>query len=289
MPHKISGTGIPDTKTVPLNHHIPLQDLHSVNTQRITQERPIYPPLEAHAGCSLANRTSSSVREAYSQRHADKTVLQQHCLFWDRDGDGVVWPQDTYIGFRELGFNIVLSIAAIFIIHFGFSYPSTLYHSWFPDPLFRVFLNGIHKCKHGGDTGTYDNEGRFVPQNYYNIYSKYDKDMKGGLTIREVFDLHKGQRVAMDPFGWFAMVFEWWTTVILTYDTKLGMCSFEDVRGVFDGSYFFQVAEYRRKHGHSPKGLGLKEAWYLLMGQTGQSRRPFFPKDHASTEIAHSH
>jgi hypothetical protein len=42
-----------------------------------------------------------------------------------------------------------------------------------PDPFFRVYLARVHKDKHGSDTGTYDTEGRFVPQNFENIFAKY--------------------------------------------------------------------------------------------------------------------
>jgi hypothetical protein len=76
-----------------------------------------------------------------------KTPLQQHILFWDRDGDGMIFPWDTYNGFRELGFNIVFSILATFIINVNFSYPTRLAYSWFPDPYFRVYLTSIHKAK----------------------------------------------------------------------------------------------------------------------------------------------
>jgi hypothetical protein len=76
-----------------------------------------------------------------------KTPLQQHILFWDRDGDGMIFPWDTYNGFRELGFNIIFSILATLIINGNFSYPTRLAYSWFPDPYFRVYLTSIHKAK----------------------------------------------------------------------------------------------------------------------------------------------
>lgn len=77
----------------------------------------------------------------------DKTVLQQHVLFWDRDGDGQIYPWDTYVGFRDLGFNIPFSLLAMVIINFNFSYPTRLAYSFVPDPLFRVYVGGIHKAK----------------------------------------------------------------------------------------------------------------------------------------------
>merc|ERR1712093_530907 len=76
-------------------------------------------------------------------------VLQQHIIFWDRNGDGVITPIDTYIGFRELGFNIFFSLIAVVVINLNFSLPTRLAHSWIPDPLFRVYVDSIHKSMHG--------------------------------------------------------------------------------------------------------------------------------------------
>lgn len=74
-------------------------------------------------------------------------MLQQHVLFWDRDNDGVIWPWNTYSGFRELGFNIFFSLLAVAIINLNFSYPTRLAHSYLPDPFFRVYVSSIHKAK----------------------------------------------------------------------------------------------------------------------------------------------
>jgi len=76
-----------------------------------------------------------------------QSVLQQHIIFWDRNGDGVITPIDTYIGFRELGFNIFFSLIAVVVINLNFSLPTRLAHSWIPDPLFRVYVDSIHKSK----------------------------------------------------------------------------------------------------------------------------------------------
>lgn len=47
----------------------------------------------------------------------------------------------------------------------------------------------------------YDQEGRFVPQNFENIFSKYDQDGDGILTLAELFSMVRGHRCAVDPFG----------------------------------------------------------------------------------------
>merc|ERR1712225_175153 len=72
-----------------------------------------------------------------AEQVGDYSVLQQHIIFWDRNGDGVITPIDTYIGFRELGFNIFFSLIAVVVINLNFSLPTRLAHSWIPDPLFR--------------------------------------------------------------------------------------------------------------------------------------------------------
>jgi hypothetical protein len=59
----------------------------------------------------------------------------------------MIYPWDTYNGFRELGFNLLFSMIATFIINVNFSYPTRLAYSWFPDPWFRVYITSIHKAK----------------------------------------------------------------------------------------------------------------------------------------------
>lgn len=130
-------------------------------------------------------------------RHYSNTSIQ--------DKDGVIWPTDTFVGFHKLGFGIFLSLLSVFIIHGNFSYPTV--SGWIPDPFFRVFLSNVHKDKHGSDTGTYDTEGRFIPQKFEDIFAKY-ADGRDYITASDIVRLHKGQRLIMDPIGWGGNVFE---------------------------------------------------------------------------------
>ncbi|BCR88384.1 caleosin family protein [Aspergillus chevalieri] len=183
--------------------------------------------------------------EEYSRKYRKFTPLQQHVLFWDRDADGQIYPWDTYIGFRELGFNIIFSFLAVLIININFSYPTRLAHSYMPDPWFRVYVDSIHKAKHGSDSGTYDPEGRLVPQSFENMFSKYNKHGDGTLTLSELFTMIKGHRCAADPFGWGAAFFEWGSTWLLIQ--RDGKIYKEDVRAVMDGSIFWKIREERQK------------------------------------------
>ncbi|KUL84321.1 hypothetical protein ZTR_07584 [Talaromyces verruculosus] len=218
-----------------------------------------------------------SVKSGYSEKHKDYTVLQQHVMFWDRDMDGHIWPLDTYRGFRELGFNVLFSLLALLIIHINFSYPTRLGLSYFPDPFFRVYVRDIHKAKvgtygssifgfagkhgdtdysqHGSDSGTYDNEGRFAPQNFENVFAKYDSGRDGAISLSDIFRLMKGQRVAADPFGWGAALFEWGTTWLLLQ--KDGKVYKEDLRQLYDGSLFWRIREQRKQPKEWLQGYGL--------------------------------
>jgi hypothetical protein len=40
-----------------------------------------------------------------------------------------------------------------------------------------------------------------VPQNFENLFAKYDSDRDGAISLADIIRLMKGQRVAADPFG----------------------------------------------------------------------------------------
>lgn len=120
---------------------------------------------------------NGTLKNDWAAKHSHQSTLVQHCLFWDRDNDGVIWPLDTYVGFKQLGYNIFWAVLSVLMyvrslllrnvertlrrrdgnsIHSGFSYWTS--PSWIPDPAFRIYLPQIHRAKHGSDTGTYDTE-----------------------------------------------------------------------------------------------------------------------------------
>lgn len=216
----------------------------------VTSERPPAPSTatsipnpgvaRANAAISIDNPNGDA---DYIANYGDFTPLQQHVLFWDRDHDGQIYPLDTYKGFRELGFNMLFSLLAMLIINLNFSYPTRLVHSVIPDLWFRVDVAGIYKAKHGSDSGTYDPEGRFIPQHFEDVFAKYDRDHDGALTLGELFEMMQGNRCAMDPFGWGAAFFEWGTTWLLLQ--RDGRVYKEDLRGVYDGSIFWKIREER--------------------------------------------
>lgn len=192
----------------------------------------------------------------------ESQVVQQHVEYWDTDHDGIIWPQDTYIGCRKWGWSPPLAALVAFIINVNLSYPTV--PGFLPDPFFRIYMNKLYKDKHGSDSMTYDNEGRFKPQNFEDIFAKYDEGNKGGLDVWDLLRFWKGQRMVFDFFGWSATFLECksyprsrtrsFIDVIIGLATYLllwpedGILRKEDIRGVYDGSIFYTKAEeYERK------------------------------------------
>jgi peroxygenase len=111
----------------------------------------------------------------------------------------VIWPSDTYVGLRAFGWSVPLCLYATFLINGFLSYPTL--PTFLPDPFFRIYTQRMHKAKHGSDSMSYDNEGRFRPQNFEDFFAKYDKDGKGGMTARELWGAWRGQMLVGDVFG----------------------------------------------------------------------------------------
>jgi hypothetical protein len=189
-----------------------------------------------------------STQHNWVGRHRDQTVLEQHIAFFDKDGDGVIWPSDTFFGFKELGYNLFIQLFAAFVIHFGMSY-ATL-NSWVPDPFFRIYVKNINHAKHGSDTGTYDKYGRFMPDKFEAIF-KYDREGKGGVTWWDGMRMVRSNRLLADPFGWTAAFLEFTAAYILVWP-KDGIVTREAFRRTYDGSLFFEVAEAEKKRPHTP-------------------------------------
>jgi len=64
----------------------------------------------------------------------------------------------------------------------------------------------------------------------------------------------KGQRVTADPFGWIASFFEWFATYLLLWPDD-GVMKKDDIRRIFDGSIFYEIADRRERNAQRAKEM----------------------------------
>jgi len=177
-----------------------------------------------------------------------RSTIQKHVEFFDKNSDGKITWQESFTGFRELGFNILMSTIAACFINFSMAYGT--HESWWRpwDP--TIIVKNLRFGKHGSDTGTFDKFGNFAEDKFEEIFQKYDIDKDGALSWKEWIHMTEDQRLANDWFGWIAARFEWgFTYWVAAVDGKM---SKERVKGIIDGSLFFQIADDIRKTRHTP-------------------------------------
>lgn len=203
-------------------------------------------------------KTTSGIPRSRPEGSSDKgevksSVLQQHIAFFDRDNDGIVTPWDTFVGFRSVGFNLLLSLLAAIFINGTMAYPTQ--KGYIPDPRFYIHVENINRAKHGSDSEVFDADGEFDSDRFEAFFSKYavQDETKTTMTPREMFRAIKAHRDVADFFGLTAALLEWTFTYLLIQ--KNGKMYKDDMRGVIDGSFFYKKSEELRESG------GQKAEW----------------------------
>jgi len=149
----------------------------------------------ADAGSS---KPGSSMADVYK---GELTPLQRHVAFFDRDKDGVIYPSETYEGFRAIGAGVPLSAFSALFIN-GLLGPKTVPENE-KAPAFKlpIYVKNIQKGKHGSDSGVYDANGRFVPEKFEEIFKKHAHTRPDALTGKELQELLKANREPKDFKG----------------------------------------------------------------------------------------
>ena len=115
------------------------------------------------------------------------------------------------------------------VTHVGLSYATLEPTQILPDPFLRIYVKNIHLGKHGSDTATYDNEGRFRPQLFEDIFSKFgSQDQRGewGITFKQAMNSVYGNKCVMDPFGVFSAIFECKFSCLASDSSRTYVCVF---------------------------------------------------------------
>ncbi|GAA6059952.1 hypothetical protein JCM10212_003092 [Sporobolomyces blumeae] len=237
-------------------------------------EKKIAKPYMARANiAATVDHPDGTTVGGWAEKHKDQSVLRQHVDFFLRpEADGILWPLDTWRGFRRMGYSFFWCTFAMTVIHVFFTWFTSSNWILF-DPLLRVNTNNGHRAKHGSDTGVIDTEGRFVPAKFEEIFAKFDTDNKGGLTFIEGVKMVHALRTACDPIGWGAAGFEWASTYLLVWPQD-GIVDKESIRCVFDGSIFYVVArlERHRAKQHALKRKGMSWPVWILDSLPGPQR-----------------
>ncbi|XP_023514266.1 probable peroxygenase 4 [Cucurbita pepo subsp. pepo] len=169
-------------------------------------------------------------------------VLQKHVAFFDRNKDGVVYPWETFKGFRAIGANFLLSAVAAVFINVGLS--SKTRPGKFPNLMFPIEIKNIQLAKHGSDSGVYDQQGRFVATKFEEIFRKHALTYPDALTEEEVKGLLKANREPKDYGGWVGAWAEWTILYSLCKDEN-GLLQKQTVKAVYDGSLFEDMEKER--------------------------------------------
>ncbi|BGP43263.1 hypothetical protein JCM10450v2_007408 [Rhodotorula kratochvilovae] len=250
-------------------------------SEDVRKERLAEPYVPRANIAATPEHPQGTVEGGWADSHQHQSVLQQHCAWWDPDGDGIIWPWNTFWGFHELGYALPWCILAIFIIHPGFSWFTS--ESWLPHPLLPINVNNIHRAKHGSDTGVYDTEGRFVPARFEAMFEKYDRGHKGGLTFTDGLRMLHGNRNIVDPVGWTGAFFELVATYLLLWP-KDGVMRKEDWRVVYDGSIFGVVAARERERVEAARRSSLFFRLLALLPLNG-----ILKENRAQTDVEYKH
>ncbi|KAD7116540.1 hypothetical protein E3N88_03808 [Mikania micrantha] len=170
----------------------------------------------------------------------DQNVLQKHVAFFDRNNDGVIYPWETFQGFRAIGSGFLLSSFAAVFINVGLS-GKTRPGKKCPNLLFPIHVENIKMAIHGSDSGVYDANGRFVPSKFEEIFHKYAITHPDALTADELNEFIKGNREPKDYGGWIGGLAEWKILYYLGKD-KNGLLKKDTIKAVYDGSLFEKMA-----------------------------------------------
>ncbi|XP_010271382.1 PREDICTED: probable peroxygenase 3 [Nelumbo nucifera] len=90
---------------------------------------------------SKANSANTRSVNGGEAINGDQTALQKHVAFFDRNKDGLIYPWETFEGFRAIGCGIPLSVAAAIFINGVLSWQSRPVRPLISQSLSLILLN----------------------------------------------------------------------------------------------------------------------------------------------------
>ncbi|XP_078160418.1 putative peroxygenase 4 isoform X3 [Carex rostrata] len=189
--------------------------------------------------------TPPSKNDTAHWKSANLTALQMHVAFFDRDNDGIIYIEETYQGLRALGVDAALAVAGSLFVNGGLNSP-TRPPGTGTSPSLPIYISNISKGKHGSDTDAYDSDGKFVPEKFEQIFTKYAKTNPNALSSQELDDMLQANQEPGDVKGCAGSTAEWKLLYSLAKD-KDGFLQKDTVKSVYDGSLFYKLAQNTQK------------------------------------------
>lgn len=221
-----------------------------MTANRAVHPSPIIDPTHArgdigaqvlNADGTLATHTVQDTFESNPRNAVGKqTPLQRHVAFFDRNGDGIITPKETYDGCRAIGCNVAVSAAAAVVINGTMGWPTA--RGWLPT--MNIDVARIQRAMHGSDTRLYNENGDFDDAAFDTFFARYDKDGDGCWSVREFLERTRAQRNVFDLFGQTATVLEFGILYYLV--GRDGRISHDKLLKVYDGSLFTDLEAERR-------------------------------------------
>ena len=122
----------------------------------------------------LTTRTSS-----VPQPRPDRTPLQRHVDFFDRNSDGLTTMSETYQGLRALGVGRFTSALGAAGINLGLAHKTG--SSWT-----TIHNDNIHLAKHDSDSDVYDVQGNLDKAKFQELFDRFDTNKDGGFNKSEI-------------------------------------------------------------------------------------------------------
>ncbi|KAG8475540.1 hypothetical protein CXB51_032392 [Gossypium anomalum] len=141
----------------------------------------------------------------------DENALQKHVAFFDRNNDGIIYPWETFQGFRAIGAGYLLSFASAFLINLGLSRKTR------PGKTFSLetLMLGVEVKKY-----PYGEAWEFVSWKFEEIFAKFARTHSDALTSDELKAMLKANREPKDYRGWVASWTEWILYIICAKTRK---------------------------------------------------------------------
>lgn len=172
-----------------------------------------------------------------------RTPLQKHVDFFDRNCDGFTTVGETYEGLRTLGLGRILSAAGAVFINGGLS------HRTGAEGLSLTIHNdNIAAAKHDSDTDVYDEKGNFNQKKFDELWATRDRDGNNELSKSEIDALIEAN--AETRVGKIASKAEFGLLLKLGGQKNAAgeqVITRERLEQLYDGSLFYRIAADKAK------------------------------------------